>query len=52
MKQTDENKVKAGAAGGIKAVVKAINTHINNADVCEKGCCALSNMTVNCKKTQ
>ena len=41
------NKVKAGAAGGIEAAVKAINTHINNADVCEWGCGALCNMTEN-----
>ena len=47
MKWTDENQVKAGAAGGIDAVVKAINTHINNADVCEQGCIALGIMTVN-----
>ena len=43
---TVENKVKAGAAGGIEAVVKAINTHIDNSDVCEKGCGALWNMVV------
>ena len=43
--------MKAGAAGGIEAVVKAINTHINNADVCEKGCGALNNMTLNGKNT-
>ena len=41
--------MKAGAAGGIEAVVKAINTHINNADVCYRGCGALCNMTVNGK---
>ena len=35
------------AAGGIEAVVKAINTHINNAGVCESGCGALANMAVN-----
>ena len=46
---TDENKVKAGAAGGIEAIVKAINTHICNAGVCENGCAALRNMTVNGK---
>ena len=51
MKWTAENKVKAGTAGGIEAVVKAINTHINNADVCEQGCGALWNMTVNGKNT-
>ena len=47
MKWTAENQVKAGAAGGINVVVKAINTHINNADVCENGCGALCNMTFN-----
>ena len=39
--------MKAGAAGGIEAVVKAINTHIDNADVCKQGCGALKNMTLN-----
>ena len=39
--------MKAGAAGGIEAVMKAINTHINNADVCKNGCGALRNMTAN-----
>ena len=33
--------MKAGTAGGIKAVVKAINTHISNAGVCKKGCGAI-----------
>ena len=41
--------MKAGAAGGIEAVVKAINTHIDNADVCKQGCDVLINMTVNGK---
>ena len=41
--------MKAGAAGGIEAAVKAINTHINNAGVCEWGCGALLNMTINGK---
>ena len=39
--------MRAGAAGGIEAIVKAINKHINNADVCYQGCCALMNMTIN-----
>ena len=43
--------MKAGAAGGIEAVVKAINTHIGNADVCYQGCGALWNMTYNNGKT-
>ena len=41
--------MKAGAAGGIEAVVKAIKTHINNPGVCEQGCDALCNMTLNGK---
>ena len=49
MKQTDKNKVKAGAAGGIDAAVQAINKHIDNANVCQFGCGALCNMTANCK---
>ena len=36
--------MKAGAAGGIEAAVKVINTHIDNADVCEWGCGALRSM--------
>ena len=39
--------MKAGTAGGIEAVVKAINTHIVNAGVCEQGCGALLTMTEN-----
>ena len=41
--------MKAGTAGGIDAVVKAINTHIDNAGVCKQGCGALMNMTANGK---
>ena len=47
MRRIDENEVKTGTAGGIEVVVKAINTHINNVDVCEWGCGALMNMTLN-----
>ena len=43
----DENQVRAGETGGIETVVKAINIHINNVDVCKKGCGALMNMTIN-----
>ena len=41
--------MKAGTGGGIEAVMRAINTHINNAGVCEWGCGALLNMTINGK---
>ena len=41
--------MKAGETGGIVAVVKAVNTHINNPDVCVNGCGALWNMTFNGK---
>ena len=52
MKQTAENKVKAGAAGGIETVMKVINTNICNPNVCEQGCRALWDMTFNnCKST-
>ena len=44
--------MKVVAAGGIEAVVKAINTHINNADVCRVGCGALNNMAANGKNTE
>ena len=44
--------MKAGAVGGIEAAVKAINTHIDNAGVCDAGCGALWNMTVNGKSTE
>ena len=37
--------MKAGAAGGIETVTKAINTHIDNAGVCHFGCGAIWNMT-------
>ena len=49
MKLTAENQVKVRTAGGIEVVVKAINTHIGNADVCEWGCGALKNMAGNSK---
>ena len=52
MKCVAENQVKAGAAGGVEAVVKVINTHIDNAEVCENGCGALWNITVNGKNTK
>ena len=44
---TADNKVKAGRAGAIDVIVSAMKTHINNAGVCEAGCRALSNITVN-----
>ena len=44
--------MKAGTAGGIEAVVKAINTRIDNADVCLHGCAALCVMAVNNGKNE
>ena len=38
-----------GEARGIEAAVRAINTHINNANVCYVGCWALCNMAINGK---
>ena len=43
--------MKAGKAGGVEVVVKAINTHIDNAIVCKQGCTALNNMVLNGKNT-
>ena len=39
--------MKAEETGGIEAVVKVINTHIDNSDVCKCGCAALCNMVCN-----
>ena len=36
-------------AGGIEAVVKAINTHISDTGVCYQGCSSLCNMVANGK---
>ena len=44
---TADNQVKAGRAGAIDVIVSAMKTHSNNADVCEAGCGALRNITVN-----
>ena len=47
MKYTAENRVKVGAAGGIETVIKAINTHTDNAHVYLSGCGALWSVTIN-----
>ena len=44
---TADNKVKAGGAGAIDVIISAMKTHSNNAGVCEQGCGALRNITVN-----
>ena len=44
--------MKAGAAGGVEAVVKAIRVHVSNPGVCKNGCGALLNMAVNGKNTE
>ena len=36
--------MKAAVVGGIETVVKAINTHVDNVDVCEAGCGVLLDM--------
>ena len=33
--------MKAGKAGGTEAIIKVINTHIDNANVCKCGCAVL-----------
>ena len=44
---TADNQAKAGGAGAIDVIVSAMKTHIDNAGVCEQGCRALWNITVN-----
>ena len=48
--------MKAGTACAIETVVKAINTHIDNPDLCQKGCGVLNNMvnenSKNCKSIE
>ena len=44
-KRPDDNRIKAGEAGAIEAIVNAIKTHINNGDICENGCGALMSIT-------
>ena len=46
---TADNQVKAGRAGAIDVIVSAMKTHNNNAGVCEAGCGALWNITLNGK---
>lgn len=41
-----ENSVKAGAAGGIKVIIKAMKKHISNANMCHYGCGAINNMMI------
>ena len=38
---SDNNKEKAGTIGTIEAIVKALNKHTDNAEVCNSGCGAL-----------
>ena len=47
------NKVKAATTGGIDAMLKVINTHINNIDMCCQACITLDIMMSddNCKRT-
>ena len=44
--------MKAGECGAIEAILDAMKAHPNNADVCEQGCRALVNITVDGKQRQ
>ena len=46
---SEDNRVTAGKCGVIEAVVSAMKTHTDNANVCWNGCCAHSNITLNGK---
>ena len=48
-KQPDDNRVIAGHAGVIDAIVKAMNTHINNTEICENSCAVLMDFINNGK---
>ena len=48
---TDNSRVAARKAGAIEAIVKIMNTHTDNADVCRKGFGALWSITVNGKQS-
>ena len=46
----DNNKVRAGEAGAIDVILSAMGRHIDNANICMRGCWALMNITVNGKQ--
>ena len=39
----------AGKEGAIEVIVKAMNTHTKDVDMCKYGCGALANITLNGK---
>ena len=41
----------AGKAGAIEVIMKAMSLHMDNAGVCEYGCVALKNITLNGRQT-
>ena len=44
---TDDNRVKAGKGGAIEVILNVMRTHSKNGRVCEEGCLALYNITLN-----
>ena len=46
---SDDNRVTAGKCGAIEAVVSAMKTHPDNADVCHYGCWALESIVIDGK---
>ena len=47
-----ENKTRVASAGGIEAVVKAMHTHAQDADVQQNGCGALWSMAASHSKNK
>lgn len=45
----DESKIIAGRLEIVKDIVNAINTHIDNPDVCKFGCGTIKNIVFNRK---
>lgn len=49
LKYIDDNQISAGKAGAIEVLLEVLKTHMNDGNVCYRGCCALEKITVNSK---
>lgn len=45
----DDDKIRAGRLGAIEAIINILHRHINNAEVCKEGCCALNYIIIDRK---
>lgn len=44
---SESNQIKARESGAIEIILSTLRKHMNNADVCERGCGALMNIALN-----